>query len=409
LAAPLNRYDKLISQHWTIFAGEERIRSSDDLIGRHENANKNIEQIKRARYHIPKEADGSRVEKWIDVYLESLQEAANAYVRVHGADQDFVFDQITEESADDADASAIRHSLYAIEEFGPSTTDSFSVSLSLRFAGAEIYERIAKNLEKLVIRVFGVGGARRSTKRRPLESLSRTLFWSNRHDLSEVFPEGSSILKGIKTDIDEYGIEGDVSDSDLLIDRLKEWAYEYTYETENGERVDTFERRLNEDNLNGREVANWDGLFENELKNYMLYRYEVNIRHGGAELPMYLETGINDYTIEHVWPDTRSGMGIASDLNDDEYAHYVERLGNLAFLSLSENSTAGNHDYGTKWERTYEDAADGTKMVRDEFPDPTSQRSNKASEAGFSTWGIDVIEWRSERMAAALADYWSVS
>lgn len=401
--------DKLISQHWTIFAGEERIRSSDDLIGRHENANKNIEQIKRARYHIPKEADGSRVEKWIDVYLESLQEAANAYVRVRGAGQESVFEQITEKSADGADASAIRHSLYAIEEFGPSTTDSFSVSLSLRFAGAEVYERIVRNLEKLVIRIFGVGGARRSTKRRPLESLSRTLFWSNRHDLSEVFPEESSILEGIKADIDKYGIEGDVRDSDLLIDMLKEWAYEYTHETENGEEVDTFERRLKEDPLNGREVAKWGGLFENELTNYMLYHYEASIRSGGAELPKYLEAGINNYTIEHVWPDTRSGMDIASDLDDDEYAHYVERLGNLAFLSLSENSTAGNHDYETKWERTYEDASDGTKMVRDEFPDPTSQRSNKASEAGFSTWGTDVVEWRSERMAATLADYWSVS
>jgi hypothetical protein len=200
-----------------------------------------------------------------------------------------------------------------------------------------------------------------------------------------------------------------VSDSGLLIDELKEWAYEYTYETENGEEVDTFERRLKEDHLNGREVANWGGLFENELKNYMLYRYEANIRHGGAELPKYLEAGINDYTIEHVWPDTRSGMDIASGLDDDEYAHYVERLGNLAFLSLSENSTAGNHDYETKWKRTYKDAADGTKMVRDEFPDPTSEGSNKATEAGFETWGTDVIEWRSERMAATLADYWSVS
>ena len=182
--------DKLISQHWTIFAGEERIRSSDDLIGRHENANKNIEQIKRARYHISKEADGLRVEKWIDVYLESLQEAANAYVRVRGADQDSVFEQITEESADDADASAIRHSLYAIEEFGPSTTDSFSVSLSLRFADAEIYEEIVENLEKLVIRVFGVGGARRSTKRRPLESLSRTLFLVESSRSLRSFPGG---------------------------------------------------------------------------------------------------------------------------------------------------------------------------------------------------------------------------
>lgn len=186
-------------------------------------------------------------------------------------------------------------------------------------------------------------------------------------------------------------------------------TYGYSHETEDGREIDVFERRLREDNLDGLGVAGWGGLSANELKNYMLYCYEATIRSGGAELPKYLEAGIDNYTIEHVWPQKRSGMNIAPNLDDDEYAHYVERLGNLAFLSLSENSTAQNQDYDTKWERTYENAADGTKMVRDEFPDPTGRRSNEASESGFDTWNTAIIEWRSERMASVLAEYWSFS
>ncbi|WP_226011846.1 DUF262 domain-containing protein [Halomicrobium salinisoli] len=401
--------DRLIGQHWNMFAGEDQISRTDDLIGRHERANEDLNQIKHAEYHIPKQADDDRVGKWIEVYLESLRHAADAYVHIRGPDQQGLFDELDEKLADGVNASDVRHYLYAIETFGPSTTHALSMALYMRFIEKETYESITEALEKLVMRMFGVGGARRDTKRNNFESLSRVLFWSARDDLTSVFLEDSSIVSGIRDDEDKYEIEGTIDDADQVTDLIETWAHNYSHETEDDEVVDVFERRLRKDNLDGLGVAGWGGLSTSELKNYMLYCYEESIRRGGAGLSTYLQAGIYDYTIEHVWPDKRSDEDIAPELDDDEYAHYIERLGNLAFLSLSENSSAGNYDYETKWERTYEDAGDGTKMFRSEFPDPTGEQMNEATKAGYKSWGTDIIEWRSDRMAEKLADYWSCS
>jgi len=124
----------------------------------------------------------------------------------------------------------------------------------------------------------------------------------------------------------------------------------------------------------------------------------------------YIENEIYDYTIEHVLPESPdSREDVAPNLNDEEYVEYVDRLGNYAILSLSENSTADNNDYETKWNDVYSDASDGTKMFREEFPDPTGNETNKATEEGFDNWGKDIIEWRSKKIAETLSDYWSCS
>ena len=401
--------DRLVGQHWNLFAGEDKISNSDKLIGRHKEANKDIDQIKHATYHVPKSADGDRVERWIQVYLDSLRDAAEAYVHVRGVDKESIFDQLQNKFSGNVNSDAIRHQLYAIETFGYSTAHSFTMALYMRFVKHDSYESITEAMETLVVRMFGVGGARRDTKRNYFETLSRALFWTARDDLTDVFPASSSIPEGIKKDAEDYNLNGSVSDHESITDQILKWAHEYSHESDEDGETDIFERRLRDDNLDGFSVAGWGGLSSNELKNYMLYRYEVEIRNGGADLPKYLNVRINNFTIEHVWPQTRSEKDIASDLSDNEYTEYVERLGNLAFLSLSENSSAGNKTYSKKWKNTFQNAGDGTKMVRNEFPDPTGNQSNAATEAGFDAWSTDLIEWRSQRMAEVLAGYWSCS
>lgn len=398
--------DRLIGQHWNLFAGEDQISNSTDLVGRHEKANEDIDQIKHAKYHAAKEADDEHVEKWMEVYLESLSDAAEAYVKIRGIDQDHIFESLCDDLSDGVDPDLVRHQLYAIESFGYSTAHSLSIALYMRFVDNDSYESITEVMETLTVRMFGVGGARRDTKRTYFESLSRALFWSSRDDLNEVFTPDSPIPSNIQKDINEYDLSGSSKDIEKVREQAATWAYNYSHEYDGGEEIDVFENRLKAENLDGLGVAGWGGLNTNELKNYMLYRHEVEIRNGGAELPQYLDAGINEFTVEHVWPQTRP-EGVAQEMTDDEYAHYSERLGNLAFLSLSENSSAGNRAYSQKWKNTYEDAADGTKMVRDEFPDPTGKQENSASDNGFNDWSDDVIEWRSELMAEVLSDYWS--
>jgi hypothetical protein len=403
--------DRLIGQHWTMFAGEDKIQNPDHLVGRHEEAKSDIEQIKYGWYHAPKEADDERVGRWMEAYMDSLRRAATAYVHIRGTDHDELFDELSKKFSDSIDTKHVRQCLYAVEEFGRSTMHALSMALYERFVAEKEYDDIAESLERIVMRTFGVGGARRDKNRSDFESLARALFWAGRDDLHDVFPSESTLPSAISGDLGGYGIEGSAQDAQQVVQHLDKWAYNYSHEERDGNVVDTFRRRLQNENLDGLGVAGWSGFSSNELKNYLLYRYEDEIRRGGADIRGYLEAGIYDFTVEHVWPSGYSGPDYPDGLSENEYARYAERLGNLAFLSLKENSSANDADYLTKWDRVYKDARDGTKMVREEFPIPPSRRDqeteeNAATRKGFETWSTEVIEWRSQQMAETLADYW---
>jgi hypothetical protein len=400
--------DNFIGHHWSMFAGESSIERSDDLVGRHEKVNQDADQMKYATYHIPKEdgISGSRINKWIEVYLESLEDAIDSFVRVRGPDQDALYQELKKELHSDVNEKNVRYSLYAVESFGYATMNSFSMALDKRFSDSDSYQDITKALESFAVRLFGVMGAQRSKHRNDFESLARVLFWEARDDLQEVFPDDSTIVKNIENDAEKYGISGDSDDAKEVIKKLNSWSRSYSYDGDE----DVFERRLREENLEGFGVAGWSGLRKKELRNYMLYIYEIEIRGGGMPPEGYVENEIYDYTIEHVLPQNPDDQAdVAPNMDEEEYEEYINRLGNYAILSLSENSTADNNNYETKWENVYSEASDGTKMLREELPDPTGGRTNQAAKEGINTWGKDVIEWRSERIADTLSGYWSCS
>ncbi|MCS4136909.1 hypothetical protein GGQ13_000313 [Salinibacter ruber] len=399
--------DSLIGHHWTMFAGETQIESPGNLQGRHRKATEEIEQIKYAKYHLSQGGDADRKTKWIESYVQSLRKSSDAYVKTTGIEKRNIFDSAKKYLSDDVDEDKVRTLLYAINEFMPSNVYCLLMALNLRYENEKVYEEVLYSLEKLAMRMYAIGGARRDTKRNDFESLSRTLFWTGRSDLKDVYPEDSPIVSSVETGSNKYRVEGSTSDAGQVIDRVEEWAYKYSHRMEDGREVDTFRERLANHNLSGLGVPNWGGIRSRELKNYLLYRYEHELRKGGAQLRDYLKSEIDQLTVEHVWPKEFPDGGIESDISTDEYEHYIERIGNLALLSLSDNSSAGNEDYYTKWKKAYDDAGDGTMMFREEFPNPIEKSSNKAHKEGFESWSKDLIEWRSKRIAEELSRHWS--
>ena len=401
--------DHMTAHHWTMFGEPNKIERSDDLVGRHKTASQDIHQIKHAKYHIPKEASDCRVAAWMKTYVDSLRDGAEAYIHFRGMLNRTLFNQLARRLPEAVDAKAVRHSLYASERFGPSPTHPLCMALFLRFVDTEVYGKVVEAMERFIVRVFGVCSARRDTKRTYMEPIARALFWAGRDDLKDVFPEGSSIVAKIVEDQKGYGFDGSLGDADRMIDIMDGWGRDYCYtRTEDGRRIDEFERRLADDNLEGYGEAGWSGLRPRNVRNYLLYWYEASIRKGGSGLPDYFENSVHDFTVEHVWSQTNGEETYPEGLEEDTYEHYLNRLGNLALLSLSENVKAGNDDYETKWHRIYKKAGDGTAMIRKEFPDPKGKRYSIALENGYTTWSTDLIGWRSKRMARILAQHWGL-
>jgi hypothetical protein len=87
---------------------------------------------------------------------------------------------------------------------------------------------------------------------------------------------------------------------------------------------------------------------------YNEYRAEDKRERGG---PTLTEAMSNEYTVEHIWPQTPSGLPIddAGDYPSPEarYEANVHRLGNLTLASRSWNSEWGNAEFETKCEEGY--------------------------------------------------------
>jgi hypothetical protein len=108
--------DRLIAQHWTMFAGENKISNEDDLIGRHTEVSMDIDQIKYGTYHAPKERPDKEVDAWIETYLSSLQRAANAYIEVRGVEQSDLFSRLESRLPDDVNTDVVPVDHIGLEE-----------------------------------------------------------------------------------------------------------------------------------------------------------------------------------------------------------------------------------------------------------------------------------------------------
>ena len=409
--------ERLIGAHWNIFAGESEIKEPEDeekisrLEGRHQEVKQDIDQIKYSLYHASKKRDDSEVENWIKKYLESLKESAEIYRKFNGITNKAIYEDIIEELHDDVDERRVRHSLYVAKEYGLSIYYSLLISVLQRFGDSEEIEDFLFDFETMVIRVYEVLGARRDAHRNEFESMSRALYWArNQKELEEVLGD-SHLTEKIRKEIDEgtgYGFNGTEEDLQTVRENLRSWTKDYSTKKTEDDIVDRFERRLATRNLDGFNVAEWGGLRSKQVKNYMMYRYVEIISDDEGRLPdkTFIESDISEGTIEHVWSGERP-KNTSESLTEEEYTDLIDRIGNFAILSLSGNSSLGNEPYEKKWEKMYSDLKDSS-IFREEFPDPKGERNNEATRECGGGWGADIIEWRSERIAEKLSDYWSI-
>ena len=408
---------KLIGAHWNIFSGQSSMEADEDIPKRYDKLKEVIEQIKYGSYHASKRRDDSEVEEWIKQYLESLKDAARAWRTIKGIDENEVYENLKRKLSEDLDEEQkqkIRHSIYVARSYGITTYYSLLISIMLQFESRDELDELLFNFETMVLRVYEVLGARRDAYRSTFENLSRALYWSTREDeLEKVFGEDSNLAETIRNSMneDKYSMEGGSEDFETVMEHIKEWSREYSIETEKGEKVDKFKDILHKENLEGREVTEWSGIRSKQFRNYLLYRYEEMLA-GKGVIPSesFIESNIMDITVEHVWPESRDeDSEIAGDLSEEEYKTVTNRLGNLALLNFDDNNEADNMCYRKKWNQHYREHG-ATFMVQKEFPNPNPGASNDQLEAeeDYETWNKEVIEWRSERMAEKLADYWSV-
>lgn len=126
------------------------------------------------------------------------------------------------------------------------------------------------------------------------------------------------------------------------------------------------------------------------------------------DLTGYLEPAVH---VEHILPEVASPAVLKNwDLDKSEYSRYVERLGNLALLEQTINTSVSNGDYASKIEAFGESKFLLTKSIFNKPHVGANTQFNKAVEGlvQFATWDSAAIAARQTMLAMLAKSVWEI-
>lgn len=368
----LNRF---ITEHWRMFSGEHQYTrgSQYDETDLHR-------RIKVVENHASLSRDDDDLIEWIEVYLESLEEASRAYQEV--MNPDLILDRYDEEEAD-----KIARYLKGVHQCaGKSNTAALLMASYLEFGVSDSFLKIVKLLEKFSFRAYQVARAQTDVRRSKMRDIAFKIAWTGRvseavdvfdKDISEidVYPNRETAVNEICREL-ENAIGNYAPDSQFLDSLLR--------------------RNV----VDGPDDANWNGFRNKDSIRYFLYEYELFLREESPEgdfssLPSFEEwqsQGSGGIQIEHIW--AQNPEEDLSPEEQNEHDTYFQALGNLALLSPGENKTGSNMSYEDKYDEVYEDS--NMAMIR-ELPSPEE-----------TSWRAEDIHDRGEKLANFALERWGM-
>lgn len=359
-----SKIDQFVRYHWELFTGEyKRIRKDREPTEIHR-------RVKQSERHIPVDRPDDEIVRWVETYVNSLQDAADAFIESDNMD---VF--MDRYNGVDEDVISRMHSIH---NHNAKNLTPVMMAANLRFGvNSDEFGRVIELLECYSFRCYQVMKRSRQIGRREFKEMAHRLYAEK---LPDDFIENT--LGGSLTD-DPYG--GDDEAIRELTSEIERYIGEHCPEE------DFVEHLTKSDVMNGSDTRGWPGFCNSSAIRYFLYEYERHLRQGSdsavATLPSVTSLD-EDFTIEHISP-------VSPDLEEVRLPNHeknVNRLGNLALLGPRDNSTASNNDYQTKYEEVYSRAM--MRMLSDDLPDPREG------------WGIDKIDEREKRLVNFAMERW---
>lgn len=369
----LNRF---ITEHWRMFSGEHQYtrQSQYEETDLHR-------RIKVVENHASLARDDDDLTKWIETYLDSLEEASRAY-------QEVMSPELIEERYDSDEAGEIARYLKGVHQCaGKSNTAALLMGSYLEFEMTDYFLKIVELMEKFAFRAYQVARAQTDVRRSKMRDIAFQVAWTDQADeaaavfgknaeVIQVYPDretaANEICRELENAIGNYAPDSQFKDSLL-------------------------QRNV----IDGPDDANWNGFRSKDSIRYFLYEYELYLREGSHEgdfqsLPSFEDWQSQDrdgIQIEHIWaqnPDEE-----LTPEEQSEHDTYYQALGNLALLSPGENETGSDMPYDDKYNEVYHDS--NMAMIRDlPSPDETSWRAEdihargeKLVEFALERWGVE--------------------
>ncbi|WP_226023644.1 DUF262 domain-containing protein [Halomicrobium salinisoli] len=359
--------DQFVERHWEIFTGEtsrSRIRQDIDELHRR------IKQIDRYA-PLDREPEEDLVQ-WVETYVSTLKDAANAFVAIY--DPDVLKDQY-----DDIDPQVI-DKLYSIENSGAAT--NFRPLLMAAYIkldpSSDEFSRLVRQCEVFSFRAYQVVGRVTTLLRRRLKQEAHLLYVSDRseQEIRDLF--------GAKTADEYYGSPAKAVDEicDIIDNEIGRRAPENDF-------ITYLKKR---DVISGDFTTGWGGFTRKDTIKYLLYEYERDLREQEGDTGLRTLVGFSkfreDSELEHIAPVNPANDRAALPNHEEN----VGRLANIAFLWPDDNKSASNDVYSEKYNNTYESS--GVKVL-EELPSPPKK------------WDLDALDAREDDLVNFCLGRWS--
>jgi hypothetical protein len=358
--------DQFIRFHWEMYTGEHKdIRSDRDPSDIHR-------RIKHSPRHAPISRPPEEVVAWTETYVQSLQDAADAFVEAKYLD---VF--LDRYSVDDRTVSR----LVSLHNYNFSNLTPLVMALLINTQPSDDqFFRIIDQLETYSFRVYQVMKRSRRIGRREFKEAAHRLYVAG-HPGDYV----DELLGGSVTDTPYSSIEEAIPGVAFYID---------SFIGQHCPDSDFIEHLTKSDVISGSDTRGWPGFCNKSAIRYLLYEYERHLRvERGSDSSLNQLPDVrsldSEFTLEHIAPQTPESEGAFLDNHDDN----VNRLGNLALLGPRDNSSADNDDFGSKYRQVYADAQ--MLMLQSDLPRP---------ETG---WSVEQIDRRENALVSFCVERWS--
>jgi hypothetical protein len=371
--------ETFLREHWRMFAGEP------DAFGRDDKYASVPEKIKRDPAHASPQRDDEGVRKWIDAYLDSVNEVLSAFDYLRRAQR----------GEFDGPASAVERALLSnlrdLSVVGPERSVlALELATLARFGVSEKAVRITDLLETFCFRAYQVARTRRDAGRKAFRRAAVELYYGGRRaKYTEILgrkvrrtTRDSTQRDLVRLSDDSSGTQGD--------------SYKRTYRriedaVGNYGPDEVVETKLrSRDVLAGSQPREGRGVLRQEQQLlYLLVKYNSL----ALEDDRYSVDDLQDgsVSLDRVWDRDFSEF---TDETAQNYQLSRGQLGNYVFLP-SAKTPAESLPYELKHSRYYADI-DNPELVR-ELPNPQD-----------SDWRRQEIERRTDEMVEFALDHWGV-
>lgn len=362
--------DNLVRAHWIAFSGEpshERSKRKGPS-----EIHKRIAELENYA-HIDRE----NLDKWIQMYVESLKTASEYYVPLTKPEE------FKEEYDGESDILKVaRDRIQGVNIYGQAER-SFApllISVATRFGvESEEFVDILDLSDSLIFRYNLVMSRGPNTYKNTIASVSYDLYWSEAEKSQIEMIFNSKSERYIGYDSRSKGIR---KIKERINKKIEEKCPDSVFK----------EHLKNRDIIDGEYTNGWGGIRNKDAIKYLLYEYERYLRKGSdsdlRNLNSFSEWRDN-FEVEHLVPKNAEA---GHKLNPHDKNR--NRLGNLALIADTDNKENGRDPFEQKYEDMYQNS---TIKMLNELDGPkwevsdVDTRTDKIADLALKRWNTD---WR---------------